>query len=1668
MSAKFSICHHRDTLKGSLRWIVLVFSLLAVISARAQVIDLNHNGMSDVWEWTYNVYGLGPNTDPDSDGFMSWQEAIAGTDPLNSNSYPDIPIFYSLPTGSPTNFVMSFPTVPGKMYTLQCVTNFNTGWFVVTNFEPLSGTNTTFVMPSGLQVDVYRVGVADVDSDGSGLMNDWEKLQVGLSLTNPISSGVEDNFGSAMSDYAYVTNLLASQNVISIIASDPTATEPDPGQKSTATGIFTITRGGFPLGSITVNLGLGGPGIGFATAGVDYSALPTSVVLPAGTLSTNITLTPLANTNLPVPVIAQLELLPGANYTIGQESNAAVVIYPSPTANGAGLLGQYYTNCSATYTNTKNFNGTNLFLTRIDSAVDFNWTNGTSPDLSNGLYSVRWTGQVQPQFSETYFFSVQSASGCRLWVNDQMLINEWQKQNLTTWTNTIALQAGTRYNIRLDYLATNAAAQAHLSWFSPSQSSEIIPVTSLYSTNSFNPGTSNAPSVVTSALSAVAFMGQPFTFTVTGANTPLGFTANGLPPGLVFNTTNGVISGVPALAGNFSITLTASNAMGTGASVLNITVLNTLSSVVQELWTNIPGTNVTDIPTGISANITNVIGTLEGATSYGINYGERVRGYFTAPVTGNYYFWIAGSDSAQLWISDDNNQVNEMLRAWVTPTNNPIAPGENGTSPRQWNIQSSQQSGWLSLVAGQQYYLEILHKAGVGTNDNWSVGWLQDPTGTNSNVGGVVPGYLLSRYYPPLPQNNPGTLYSANLLALPGVVSKGVGSATLRVNSAGTQATLSFTITNLVGTPTGESINSDPYQNDPSELIFDISAARQQANGTYIWNIKGTGPLQPADILQIISQGKATIVIESSTFANGEIGGHFTLANGSQTFTPPPPPPAWTDDSANPNAAVRFLTQATFGVNSNDITAVQALGYAGWISNQMTLPATHALPIVQAHPYSDPTDLYQSPDWFNAWWQNSVTAPDQLRQRVAFALSEIFVVSENGTLQNHADALSSYYDIFADNAFGNFRTLLERVTLHPSMGLYLGMLGNNAGSIVTGLHADENYAREIQQLFSIGLNREWPDGSLILNSQGNLIPTYSQNEIMGYASVFTGWNYYQTNQTNGLLPSNWFPAYNGTNPMVLVPSHHELGPKLVLDNVVLPPAYGNQLVASTTNNAYCSQDLELALNAIYNNPNVGPVICRELIQRLVTSNPSRGYVCRVAQVFNNDGTGVRGNMAAVVQAILLDYEARSPDLIPQPGYGKQREPLLRVTELARAFPAPPTVSGAYSESTNQTISIITSSPHLMNSGDTAYMIFTDTSGNAAPTAQGYSVTCTSQTALTVNAPQMIVGTYGQTNGLITFALSNNGLGSNSPVYIVFTTGGASNGLFVVSNVLDTTHFIVTTTDLVQRAGNCLLPKLSVGGYTQTGTNVLVSTTGPHGLVPGNSVFINFTSGVATNGIFQVVTVPDATHFTVIQTFSKNQNQNSVSVYVLQAPTLNRSGTVVIQQSTWNMSYTDTGSTASLSQSPLRSPTVFNFFYPGYEFPGALASAGLTTPEFQLTTATGVALQMNFIEGGILNNTGNTNGLSSFNGGNGSIVLDINPWMATNYTANAGIPSLVNTLSTYLAAGEISAAVQSNIVSFVTNPTNFPYGNPPNQTQERDRVRAAIHLIVTSPDYVIQK
>jgi len=243
---------------------------------------------------------------------------------------------------------------------------------------------------------------------------------------------------------------------------------------------------------------------------------------------------------------------------------------------------------------------------------------------------------------------------------------------------------------------------------------------------------------------------------------------------------------------------------------------------------------------------------------------------------------------------------------------------------------------------------------------------------------------------------------------------------------------------------------------------------------------------------------------------------------------------------------------------------------------------------------------------------------------------------------------------------------------------------------------------------------------------------------------------------------------------------------------------------------------------------------------------------------------------------------------------------------------------------------------------------------------------------------------------------------------------------------------------------------------------------PHGLCIGDNVYINFTAaGSPADGQYQVMTVPDATHFTVVVPTVNNNTLNAASVFPLIAPPIPRSGNVQVSWSTFVLNATDTGATLSLAQTPLNAPTVFNFFFPDYKFPGVLATAGLTTPEFQLTSDTTTAFQMNFLQGGVLGNTGNTNGISSFNNGGGAIAIDLGPYMTPALTSNAGIPGLVDSLNSLLCGGQLSASAKNYIDSYVQNTVNFPYTTP-TYTQMRDRVRAVVHLIITSPDYTVQR
>ena len=366
----------------------------------------------------------------------------------------------------------------------------------------------------------------------------------------------------------------------------------------------------------------------------------------------------------------------------------------------------------------------------------------------------------------------------------------------------------------------------------------------------------------------------------------------------------------------------------------------------------------------------------------------------------------------------------------------------------------------------------------------------------------------------------------------------------------------------------------------------------------------------------------------------------------------PPDPPSLTKLEA-----YQLLNQATFGATESEAQDVIRMRRDGWIDDQMQKPASLQLPHLQSLPPPQfPFQLHT--DRVDVWFRNALHGDDQLRQRVAFALSEIMVVSQLGALGNLPFSVADYYDLLADNAFGNYRDLLEAVTLHPAMGVYLSMLGNEKPDMALNIRPDENYAREVMQLFSIGLVELNIDGTEKLDDDGQPIPTYDQSVIEGFAHVFTGWSWAGAPGFRQARPT----PFNQVIPMQLYPGFHDSGEKKLLNGVVLPAGQSGD------------QDLEQALDNIFNHPNVGPFIAIRLIQRLVTSNPSPGYVRRVAEVFNDNGEGVRGDLAAVVRAILLDPEAHSP--MPMEIDGKLKEPLLRLTQLWKAYDAT-SASGRY-------------------------------------------------------------------------------------------------------------------------------------------------------------------------------------------------------------------------------------------------------------------------------------------------------------------------------------------------------------------------------------------------------
>ena len=366
--------------------------------------------------------------------------------------------------------------------------------------------------------------------------------------------------------------------------------------------------------------------------------------------------------------------------------------------------------------------------------------------------------------------------------------------------------------------------------------------------------------------------------------------------------------------------------------------------------------------------------------------------------------------------------------------------------------------------------------------------------------------------------------------------------------------------------------------------------------------------------------------------------------------------------------ATRFLAQATFGPSPAALTELQVLNYDfnAWIDREVAKPATLSAPLVVSALTTGQVTTITNAINRRARNEVMISGSDQLRQRVAYALSQIFVISDNvSTISNAAEGSSSYYDMLAQNCFGSFRDLLMNVTRHPMMGRFLSHYHNRKANTASGTRPDENYAREAMQLFAIGLYTLNANGTYQTDATGRQLESYTNDQITEFARVYTGFTDEDNNPAavgtgTGKTDFPKVTTQNYTQPMKMWDPQHDMGAKTLL-------LYGGARKPYLPANQTGLQDVADAIDNLVEHPNCPPFIARQLIQRLVSSNPSNGYVGRVAAAFVNNGQGKRGDMVAVIKAVLLDPEARNPSFITDPEHGKLREPFLRVTHLLRAF-----------------------------------------------------------------------------------------------------------------------------------------------------------------------------------------------------------------------------------------------------------------------------------------------------------------------------------------------------------------------------------------------------------------
>ena len=424
----------------------------------------------------------------------------------------------------------------------------------------------------------------------------------------------------------------------------------------------------------------------------------------------------------------------------------------------------------------------------------------------------------------------------------------------------------------------------------------------------------------------------------------------------------------------------------------------------------------------------------------------------------------------------------------------------------------------------------------------------------------------------------------------------------------------------------------------------------------------------------------AIFAIPAASLVVAACGGGGADGNSIASVLTPSAPVA---KPATDGEAVRFILKASLAATEPEIADIRSVGYVAWLDKQMDIPISQTgVAWLSSRGYDQVTaDEFYFRDSLADYmaWNQLITSPDPIRKRLAYALSQFFVVSTNGIeIQWRSNAMAAYWDVLNRHALGNFRQLLEDVTLNPAMGVYLSTLDNKKEDTQTGRVPDENYAREVMQLFTIGLNELNNDGTKKIGTTGQPIETYTNSDVSNLARVFTGYSYDYANLVR--TPSVRFPSQR-VEPVetVIRPMTSDTTrwsrSQTSSEHSMLEKTFLGTTIPANTN---ATTSMKLALDALFNHPNVGPFFSKQMIQRLVTSNPSPGYVDRVAKIFNNNGSGVRGDLRAVFKAILLDDEAINAAGLTSPTFGKVREPVLRFTQWARNF-------GATSQSGNWAI-----------------------------------------------------------------------------------------------------------------------------------------------------------------------------------------------------------------------------------------------------------------------------------------------------------------------------------------------------------------------------------------------